>query len=139
MSIVKALLAVPVAAVAMAGVTTGAEAAPLPTNVAAMKAIVARDTLHVRWGWGGGWRGGWHGGWGHVGWGRPGWGYRGWGYRSWGVGPVAAGAVIGGALASGAYYDSYPDYYGGGYADQGCYPYGGGYGYSPAYYSSPYW
>ena len=45
-------------------------AAPLPTNVAAMKSMVADSSIQVRWG---------------------GWGYRGfggWGHRGWGWGPV---------------------------------------------------
>jgi hypothetical protein len=84
-------------------------AAPLPTNVAAMKSMVVDSSIPVRWG---GWRGG-------------GWGYRGWG---WGAGALA-GALIGGAIASSAYgYDGGP-YYG------GYYP---GYSYYPAYYG-PYY
>jgi len=86
------------------------QAAPLPTNVASMKSMVADSSIQVHW------RGG---GWGHRGFG--GWGYRG---RGWGAGAFA-GALIGGAIASSAY-----GYYGGG-------PYYGGYdpGYSyyPAY------
>lgn len=141
MSIVKALLAVSVAAAAVAGVTGSSQAGPLPAHVAAMKAVAAIDTVQVRWGWGGGWRGGWGGGW-RGGWGHGGWGYRGWGYRGWGLRAVAAGAVVGGAIASSTYYDSYPDYYGGGYAYEGCYPqagygYHGGYGYQGGYGSSP--
>jgi hypothetical protein len=130
MSTLKTTLAALVAGGAMAAATTSLQAAPLPTHLATMKAMVASDTVEVRWGgWGGGWRGG-------------GWGYRGgWGHRPWGA--VAAGALIGGALAGGAYYGSYGygsyygsyPYYGGGYAYQNCPPYGGyGYGgYSPAY------
>jgi hypothetical protein len=91
-------------------------AAPLPTNVAAMKSIVASNSIQVRWG---GWRGG-------------GWGYRGfggWGHRGWGWGPGAlAGALVGGAIVSSAY-----GYYGG--------PYYGGYYPGPYYtpYVSPYY
>ena len=130
MSTLKITLAALVAGGAMAAAPTSLRAAPLPTHLATMKAMVTSDAIEVRWGgWGGGWRGG-------------GWGYRGgWGHRPWGA--VAAGALIGGALAGGAYYGSYGygsyygsyPYYGGGYAYQNCPPYGGyGYGgYSPAY------
>lgn len=39
-------------------------AAPLPTNVAAMKSLVADSSIQVRWGWGyWGFRGWRHGGW----------------------------------------------------------------------------
>jgi hypothetical protein len=92
------------------------QAAPLPTNVEAMKSIVADTSIQVQWG---GWRG--------RGWGR---GFGGWGYRGWGWGPAAlAGALIGGAIASSAY-----PYYGG--------PYYGAYTYYPAYavpYYGPYY
>lgn len=82
-------------------------AAPLPTNVAAMKSMVANSSIQVRWG---GWRGG-------------GWGHRGFG--GWGLGAGAlAGAVVGGAIASSAY-----GYYGGPYYG-GYYP---AYGYGPYY------
>jgi hypothetical protein len=69
----------------------GAQAGPMPTNVAAMKSLVDQSTMQVRWRGGGfGYRG--------VGWGyRGGWG-RGWGYRGLGYG-IAAGAI-----ASRAYY-----------------------------------
>jgi hypothetical protein len=80
------------------------DAAPLPTNVAATKSMVADSSIKVRWG---GWRGG-------------GFGYRGFG---WGAGALA-GAVIGGAIASSGY-----SYYGGPYYG-GYYP---GYSYYPAY------
>jgi hypothetical protein len=87
-------------------------AAPLPTNVAAMKSMVADSSIKVRWG---GWRGG-------------GWGYRGFG---WGAGALA-GAVIGGAIASSAYGYYGAPYYG------GYYP--AGYSYYPAYVGySPYY
>jgi hypothetical protein len=115
------------------------EAAPLPTHIAAMKSMLDKDTLQVRWGgWGGGWRGG--------GWGYRGWGYRGgWGGRGWGrpLGAAAAGAIVGGAIASSAYYGGYP-YYGGdpyyaGYPDY-CGPYDcGGYGYGYGYGGYPYY
>ena len=95
----------------------GAQAGPMPTNVAAMKSMVDQSTTEVRWG--GGWRGGGFGyrgvgyrggGWGY----RGGLGYRGWGYRGLGYG-VAAGAIVGGAIASRGYYGGYGGYYGGGY------------------------
>ena len=66
-------------------------AAPLPTNVASMKSMVADNSIQIRWG---GWRGG---GWGYRGFG--GWGPRGGG---WAAGALA-GALIGGAIASSAY------------------------------------
>ena len=44
-------------------------AAPLPTNVAAMKSMVADSSIQVRWGWGY--------------WGYGGWRHRGWLARSW--------------------------------------------------------
>ena len=87
--------------------SAGAQAGPMPTNVAAMKSMVDQNTTEVRWG--GGWRGGGFGyrgvgfrggGWGY----RGGYGYRGgWGYRGLGYG-LAAGALVGGAIASSAYY-----------------------------------
>ncbi len=57
----------------MAGNVATLHAAPLPTNVASMKSMVADSSIQVRWG---GWRGG---GWGYgaVG----GWGPRGWGWE----------------------------------------------------------
>jgi hypothetical protein len=100
------------------------QAAPLPTNVASMKSMVADSSIQVRWG---GWRGG---GWGHR-------GFGGWGYRGWGAGALA-GALIGGAIASSAYgYYGGGPYYGGYYPGYGDYPaYGGyypGYSYYPVY------
>jgi len=103
----------------MAGNVGTLHAAPLPTNVATIKSMIADSSIQVRWG---GWRGG---GWGYRGFGG-GFGYRrGWG---WGAGALA-GAVIGGAIASSAY-----GYYGGPAYDYGGPPYGGysPYGY-PAY------
>jgi hypothetical protein len=93
----------------MASNVASLHAAPLPTNVAAMKSMVADSSIQVRWG-------GRFGGWGHRGWG-------------WGPG-VLAGAVIGGAIASSAY-----GYYGGPYYG-GYYP---GYSYYPAYYRPYYY
>jgi hypothetical protein len=92
----------------MASNVASLHAAPLPTNVAAMKSMVADSSIQVRWG-GRGYRG--FGGWGHRGWG-------------WGPG-VLAGAVIGGAIASSA-----NGHYGGPYYG-GYYP---GYSYYPVYY-----
>jgi hypothetical protein len=83
-------------------------AAPLPTNVAAMKSMVADSSIKVRWG---GWRGG-------------GFGHRGFG---WGAGALA-GAVIGGAIASSAYGYYGGPYYGGYYPSYSYYPAYGGYG-----------
>ena len=116
------------AAAALLG--AGAQAGPMPTNVAAMKSMVDQSTTEVRWG--GSWRGGGFGyrgvgfrggGWGY----RGGYGYRGggWGYRGLGYG-LAAGALVGGAIASSAYYGG--GYYGDSYATVP-YGYGGGYGY----------
>jgi hypothetical protein len=139
----------------------GAQAGPMPTNVAAMKSMVDQATTQVQWrggfrgggfgyrgvgfrggGWGvrgGGWRGGGYG-WRGGGWRGGGWGYRGLGYG------VAAGALVGGAIASSAYYGGYGGYYGGGYGGYGYpsysyaavpyYGYGGGYGYGS--YCPPY-
>ncbi|QOZ37738.1 hypothetical protein [Bradyrhizobium sp. CCBAU 53421] len=109
---------------------SASRAAPLPTNVAAMKGAVDNSAVQVRWG-------GWGGGWGYRGWrgGYGGWGYRGWGYRGWGA---AAGAIVGGAVASSA-YSGYPYYgggYGYGYGGDYCSP-GGSYGCAPAYYARP--
>ena len=87
----------------MAGSVATLHAAPLPTNLASMKSMVADGPIEVRW------RGG-------------GWGYR--GYGGWGAGALA-GAVIGGAIASSAY-----GYYGGGPYQGGYYP---AYSYYPAY------
>ena len=123
----------------------GAQAGPMPTNVAAMKSMADQSTTEVRWG--GGWRGGGFGyrgagfrggGWGYrggLGY-RGGYGYRGGlGYRGLGYG-VAAGAIVGGAIASSAYYGGYGGY--GGYPSYSYaavpyYGYGGGYGYGTSY------
>jgi transcriptional regulator with XRE-family HTH domain len=93
------------AGAAMACNVASLDAAPLPTNAAAMKSIVVDTSIQVRWG---GWRGG---GWGHG------------GFGGWGAGALA-GAIIGGAIASSAY-----GYYGGPYYGA-YYP---GYSYYPAY------
>ncbi|BAC51722.1 bll6457 [Bradyrhizobium diazoefficiens USDA 110] len=98
-------IACSLAGAVMAGQIGQAAAAPMPTNVAAMKAAAGDDVTQVHW------RGG------------------GWG---WGLGGLAVGAIIGGAIASSAPYGY--GYYGGGpyYGGYG-YP-GYGYGYAPAYY-----
>ena len=75
MSIWKTAIACSLAGAVMAGQMEQAVAAPLPTNVATMKAAVGDDVTQVYWrgrGWGGG----------------------GWG---WGAGGLLAGAIIGGA------------------------------------------
>jgi hypothetical protein len=119
MKFVKAAFVAALAVTTAGALTSRAEAAPLPTNVAAMKAALDTPVVQVRYG-------GWHGGWGYRGWGGyAGWGHRGWGYRGWGW--------------RSAYYGTYPYYgggyaYSGGYADDCCPPYGYGYaGYYPGY------
>ena len=123
--------AILVAAATLLG--AGAQAGPMPTNVAAMKSLVDQNTTEVRWG--GGWRGG---GFGYrgVGFRGGGWAYRGggWGYRGLGYG-LAAGALVGGAIASRGYYGGYGGYYDSDpYESYAAVPYGyggygGGYGY----------
>jgi hypothetical protein len=137
--------------------SAGAQAGPMPTNVAAIKSMVDQSTTEVRWGGGfrggglgyrgGGFRGGGFGyrgvgfrggglGYRGVGFRGGGWGYRGGlGYRGWGRGigyGLGAGAIAGGAIASSAYYGGYGGYYGGypydSYAADVDYGYGGGYG-----------
>jgi hypothetical protein len=129
MSVLSSLRTAVLAATA-ALLAAGAQAGPMPTNVAAMKSMVDQNTTEVRWG--GGWRGG---GWGY----RGGFGYRDWGYRGLGYG-VAAGALVGGAIASRGYYGGYGGYYGSypsySYAAVPYYGYGGGYGYGS--YCPPY-
>ncbi|MCK1740020.1 hypothetical protein IVA80_03775 [Bradyrhizobium sp. 139] len=107
MSIWKTAIACSLAGAVMAGQIEQAAAAPLPTNVATMKAAAGDDTTQVHW--------------------------RGRGF-GWGIGALAAGALIGGAIASSApygYYGGGPYYGGYGYPGPG---YGYGYGYAPAYY-----
>ena|SRR6476661_3815531 len=119
------------------GTLPSAHAAPLPTNIAAMKSMSSGNVVQARWG---GWRGGWGyrgfgyrgGGWGY---GRR--GYGGWGYGGWGLGAAAAGAIVGGAIASSAYYGGYP-YYDGDYAYDSCPPAYGYGGYSAPYHAYPY-
>jgi hypothetical protein len=140
------LLRTPILAATVALLGAGAQAGPMPTNLAAMKSMVDQSTTEVRWG--GGWRGGGYGyrGVGFRGGGyayRGGYGYRGWGYRGLGYG-VAAAAIVGGAIASRGYYGGYGGYDGGYGGYYGSYPaysyaavpyygYGGGYGYGSAY------
>ena len=102
MKFVKAAFVAALAVTTAGAFAPQAEAVPLPTNVAAMKATLDTPVVQARYGR-------WHGGWG----GYRGWGYRGWGHGGWGYGAVAAGALVGGAIASSAYYGGYP-YYGGG-------------------------
>lgn len=104
MRIWKTAIACSLAGAVMAAQIGQATAAPMPTNVAAMKAAAGDNVAQVHW------RGG------------------GWG---WGLGGLAAGAIIGSAIAAGSPYGyGYGPYYGGyGYG----YP-GYGYGYAPAYY-----
>jgi hypothetical protein len=104
--------------------SAGAQAGPMPTNVAAIKSMVDQNTTEVRWRGGGyGYRGvGYRrGGYGY----RGGLGYRGWGYRGY-------GAVAGGAIARRGYYGGYGGYPSYSYAAVP-YGYGGGYGYGSGY------
>lgn len=104
MNIWKSAIACSLTAAVLAGQIEPAAAAPLPTNVATMKAAAGDDVTQVYWrgrGWGGGW--------------------------GWGLGGLAAGAIIGSAIASSAPYG----YYGGGPYYPA---YGYGSGYAPAYY-----
>ena len=122
MSVLSSLRIAVLAATA-ALIAAGAQAGPMPTNVAAMKSMVDKTTTEVRWG--GGWRGG---GWGY----RGGFGYRGWGYRGLGYG-VAAGALVGGAIASRGYYGGY-----GGYGISSAYGgFGGYYSYAASTITTP--
>jgi hypothetical protein len=109
MSILKSTVVHALAASLIAGQIGAAAAAPLPTNIATMKSMVADSPLPVYW------RGGW-----------------GWG---WGLGAGAlAGLIIGGAIASSTY-----GYYGPyGYGYNGYYP-RAYYGYGPySGYARPY-
>src|ERR1051326_60089 len=94
MSIYKTAMACILSASLTAASLTSAGAAPLPTNVATIKSMVADSPIE------GHWRGGW----------------------GWGIGAgVLAGAIIGGAIASGPYgYYSSP-YYGYSYPSYGYY------------------
>src|SRR4051812_49743419 len=85
MRVWKTAVAGSLAAAVMAGGIQQVAAAPLPTNVATMKAAVGDDVTQVHW--------------------------RGRGF-GWGIGGLAAGAIIGSAIASSAPYGY--GYYGGG-------------------------
>jgi hypothetical protein len=107
MSIWKTAMTCTLAGALIAGEVQQVAAAPMPTNVGTIKAMVADSTTQVHW------RGG------------------GWGF---GIGALAAGAIIGGAIASGPYgyyggpYYGYPGYgYGYAPAYYGYGPYYGGY------------
>jgi len=105
MRIWKTAIACLLAGAVIAGQTEVAAAAPLPTNVATMKAAAGDDVTQVHW--------------------------RGRGF-GWGIGGLAAGAIIGSAIASSGpygYYGGGPYYGGYGYPGPGY-----GYGYAPAYY-----
>ena len=57
MHILRTAVACTFAGALMAPNVASLHAAPLPTNVAAMKSMVADSSIQVRWGWGfGGWR-----------------------------------------------------------------------------------
>lgn len=120
MSIVRAAIVCAFTGALTAGTVGSAGAAPLPTNVEAMKAVSAGNTVQVQW--------------------RGGWGYRrGWGWGGAGAGLIA-GALIGGAIASSAWgYGPYGGYYGGPYGYYGGGPYYGYpvYGYAPRPYYYP--
>jgi hypothetical protein len=98
--------------------SAGAQAGPMPTNVAAMKSMADQSTTEVRWV--GGYRGvGYRGGYGYrgVGYRGGGYGYRGGvGYRGWGYRGLGYGAVAGGAIAGRGYYGGYGGYPSYGYA-----------------------
>ncbi|MCP3476368.1 hypothetical protein NLM33_39810 [Bradyrhizobium sp. CCGUVB1N3] len=113
MSIWKTAIACSLAGAVVAGQVQQAAAAPMPTNVATMKAMVGDDTVQVYW------RGGW----------------------GWGLGALAAGAIIGGAIASSGPYGYYGGPYGSPYGYGYGYGYGYApayYGYAPGYAYSPY-
>jgi hypothetical protein len=102
----------------------GGQAAPLPTNVAAMKSLAPQSTTEVRWG-GVGWRG-----LGYRPWAGHGWGYHGWSGHHWGWGAAAPGAIVGDGYYGGAYrYRGNAGYplYDAEYDDEDCAPYGGYY------------
>ena len=105
MKIWTTAIACSLAGAVMVGQIGQTAAAPLPTNVATMKAAVGDDVTQVHW--------------------------RGRGF-GWGIGGLAAGAIIGSAIASSGpygYYGGGPYYGGYGYPGPGY-----GYGYAPAYY-----
>jgi hypothetical protein len=74
MTFIKAAVAAMFAVASTFIFASGSEAAPLPTNVGAMKAMLDNDVVQVRYV---GYRGGWGGGY------RGGLGYRGLGYGVW--------------------------------------------------------
>lgn len=121
MSIWKTAIACSLTAAVVAGQLGQATAAPLPTNVATMKAAAGDDVTPVYW--------------------------RGRGF-GWGLGGLAAAAIIGGAIASSGpygYYGGGPYYGGYGYPGPGYgyapayygYGYGRGYGYGYRSYYRP--
>jgi hypothetical protein len=143
MRYVKATFLAALGVITTSAFATPTGAAPLLTNIRAMKAALDTPVTQVRYG---GWRGGGYRGWGG---GYRGWGGRGWGYRGYGLG---AAAVVGGAVASSAYYGGSPyyggdygsyyggdygSYYGAGYDSCSCPQYGYG-GYAPGYYARQY-
>jgi hypothetical protein len=111
MGIQKTLIGYTLTAALVAAQMGQAAAAPMPTSVGTMKAMVTDSMTQVHW----------HGGWG-----------------GWGLGAGIAGAIIGGAIASNAYGGYYGGpYYGDpgpyyGYAPA-YYGYGPHYGYRPYY------
>ena len=118
-----------------------AQAAPLPTNIGAMKAMVADDTVQqVRWGGGWGYRGGFGGvsRWPGLSRRRLGLSALGWRrcrrnrrrrHRAQAATMATAAAIR--YYGFGGYYGGgYAPVYSGGYAYEACPPYGGGYGYS---------
>jgi hypothetical protein len=125
MGIQKTLIGCALTGALVAAQVGQAAAAPMPTSVGTMKAMVADSMTQVHW----------HGGWG-----------------GWGLGAGIAGAIIGGAIASsayggyygspyygypGPYYGYAPAYYGYGpyyRADYGYRAYRPYYGHSYGYY-----
>ena len=86
MGIQKTVIGYTLAGALVAAQVGQAAAAPMPTSVGTMKAMVADGVTQVHW----------HGGWG-----------------GWGLGAGIAGAIIGGAIASSAYGGYYGGpYYG---------------------------
>ena len=98
--------------------SASAQAGPMPTNVAAMKSMVEKDTTEVRY-----YRGG------RLAY-RGGLGYRGLGY---GVAAGAGAAIIAGAVARSTYYGDGYGAYGGGYPAYDYAPHYSGYGDAPGY------
>ena len=134
MKLIKAASAAAFAVIMTGALAPAAEAAPLPTNIGAMKAALDDNIVQARYGRGVGFRGGYggvgyrgvgfRGGYGEIGYRGVGYGglrygglgYRGgYGYRGLGYRGVAAGAIVGGAMADSAYYGGYGGYGGYGY------------------------